>query len=66
VVVSNVGDVNICSPSACSAAVRAVDVVMKDYGKTPSIASGSKGGAEPVTKAFVIGRPPGHHAGPNG
>ena len=51
----------------CGAAMWAVDQVMRAPGPRPAgerEGEGERGAA--VTRAFVIGRPPGHHAGPSG
>lgn len=45
------------------AAIRAVDAVMADYDGKPAVKTATR---EQFHRAFVIGRPPGHHAGPHG
>jgi hypothetical protein len=47
---------------AFSAAVHAVNAVMTGYGRPTGDADHNTHNS----KAFIIGRPPGHHAGPNG
>ena len=57
--------------SPFSAAILAVDHVMSstcNVSTTPSgdDANNTQEGVEECSRAFVIGRPPGHHAGPHG
>lgn len=60
---------------ACSAAILTVDCMMRDYFQqhhfhnilsptVPNEATNNKSNA--TNRAFLISRPPGHHAGPNG
>ena len=48
------------SSKFCRAAIIAVDAVMKESNDSQD------GGRKVVKRSFVIGRPPGHHAGPSG